>query len=222
LIGSNVHARGCRPVDDKILSQPAGLLIGRYVSQFRLLSQLCKHSFRPYIEFTLIRVFQCVLELVTAGAIIDREVLHGLHIEMYAFHMGQSGSESTNYRCCVCLTFRKWLQIDLDSSTVQRCICPIHSNEGGQAGDCRILQNDFREFLLFQSHRTKRDRLRSLGDALDNSYILCWEETFRDDNVKRDGDDQRCSRHQKCRNLVAKNPAQGSAVLCDKSFKHML
>ena len=175
MIGSNVHARGCRPVDDEILSQPARLLISRDVSQFRLLSQLCKHSFSPSIEFALIRIFQCVLELVTAGTIINREVLHGLHIEMYAFDIRQYGSESTNYRCCVCVTFRKWLQIDLDSSAVECCIRPIHSNEGGQAGDCRVLQNDFREFLLFQSHRAKRDRLRSLGDALDNSHILCWE-----------------------------------------------
>jgi hypothetical protein len=175
LIGSNVHARGCRPVDDEILSQPAGLLIGRYVSQFRLLSQLCKHSFSPCIEFALIRVFQCVLELVTAGTVIDREVLHGLHIKMYAFDIGQSGSESTNYRCCVYVTFFKWLQIDLDSSAVECCIRPIHSNKGGQAGDCRVLQNDFREFLLFQSHRAKRDGLRGLRDALDNSHILCRE-----------------------------------------------
>jgi hypothetical protein len=62
------------------------LLIGGNVSQFRLLPEFINHFCGPGIEFRLIGILKRVLELVSAGTIVDRQVLHRLHVEMYAVH----------------------------------------------------------------------------------------------------------------------------------------
>jgi hypothetical protein len=120
------------------------LLIGGNVSQCRLLLELVNHFCGPSIEFRLIGIFKRVLELVSAGTIVNRQVLHRLHVEMYAVHSVQFGMETGDYRCCVDVTFREWLEIDLDSSTIKSRICPINADEGRQACDRSILQNHLR------------------------------------------------------------------------------
>jgi hypothetical protein len=175
LIRSDIHAWGSRPVDHEVLGKTSRLLIGSNVSQLRLLPQFGNHSFGPCIEFRWVGVFQCVLELVPAGTIVYRQVLDWLHVEMYAFHFPKLGLKSSDYSGRVDLAFGKWLQVDLNASAIQGCIRSIHSNEGRQAGDCRVLKNDLREFLLLQGHRLERDGLRSLRNTLNNAYILCGE-----------------------------------------------
>ncbi len=141
---------------------------------------------------------------------------------MYAFHLLQFGLEPVDYRCRIDVTLGKWLQVDLDASTIQRCICPINPNKRGQACHCRVLKNDFRQFLLLERHGVEGYRLRSLRNALDNPDILRREQAFRYDNVKVDGKQQSRGRYQQCRDFMAKNPLQGSAVLRDESFEHAL
>jgi hypothetical protein len=86
VVRRDTHARRCRPVDDQIFSQPAKLSVCSHVPQLWPFAQFCNHLFSPRIEFGLIRVFQCVLELVAAGAIIHGEVLYRLQIEMDTLH----------------------------------------------------------------------------------------------------------------------------------------
>jgi hypothetical protein len=129
IVRGDTHARRGRPVDDQIFSQPPKLSVCSHVSQLWLFAQFCNHLFSTLIEFGLIRVFQCVLELVAAGAIIHREVLYGLQIEVDAFHFSQFGIKPADYRCRVHVTLGKWFQVDLDASAVEGCIGPVHSNE---------------------------------------------------------------------------------------------
>jgi hypothetical protein len=147
-------------------------LIGSNVSQLRLLPQFGNHSFGPCIKFRWVGVFQCVLELVPAGTIVYRQVLHWLQVEMYASHLPQLGLKSSDHSGRIDVAFGKWFQVDLDASAVQSCIRSIHSNEGRQAVDCRVLKNELREFLLPKGHRLEGDGLRSLRNALNNAYIL--------------------------------------------------
>jgi hypothetical protein len=109
-----------------------------------LLPELVNHFCSPGIEFRLIGIFKRVLELVPAGTIVNRQVLHRLHVEMYAVHSVQFGMETVDHRCCVDVTFREWFEIDLDTATVKRRICPIYADEGREACDRRILQNRLR------------------------------------------------------------------------------
>src|SRR6266481_9570421 len=141
---------------------------------------------------------------------------------MYAFHLLQFGLEPVDYGCRIDVALSKWLQVDLDASTIQCCICPIDPNERGQACDCRVLKNDARQFLLLERHGAEGYRLRSLRNALDNPDILRREQAFRYDNVEVDGKHQSCSRYQECRDFMANNPVQGTAVLRDESFEHAL
>src|SRR5258705_11358011 len=141
---------------------------------------------------------------------------------MYAFRFLQFGLEPIDYRCRADLALGKWLQVDLDASTIQRRICPIYPNKGRQACNCRVLKNDSRQFLLLERHGVEGNRLRSLRNALNNPEILCREQAFRYDHIKVDGKHQGCGRYQECRDFMAKDPLQGAAVLRDESFKHAL
>jgi hypothetical protein len=69
------------------------------------------------------------LELIAAGTIVDREVLNRLQIEMDAFHPCQFGVEPADHLGRVDMAFRKWFEIDLNASAVERYIGPVYSNE---------------------------------------------------------------------------------------------
>jgi hypothetical protein len=129
VVWGDTHARRGRPVDDQIFSQSPKLSVCSDVPQLWLFAQFCNHLFSPRIEFGLIRVFQCVLELIAAGAIIHREVLYRLQIEVNAFHFSQLGIKPADHRCRVHAALGKWFQIDLNASAVEGCIGPVYSNE---------------------------------------------------------------------------------------------
>ena len=77
----------------------------------------------------MIRVFQCVLELVAAGAIIHREVLYRLQIEVDAFDFSQFGIKPADYRCRVHVTLGKRFQVDLDAPAVEGRVGPVYPNK---------------------------------------------------------------------------------------------
>ena len=129
VVRSDTHARRGRPVDDQIFSQPPKLSVCSYVPELWLFAQFCNHLFSPRIEFGLIRVFQCVLELVAAGAIIHREVLYRLQVEADTFHFSQFGIKPADHRCRVHVTLGKWFQVDLDASAVECRIGPVDPDE---------------------------------------------------------------------------------------------
>jgi hypothetical protein len=129
VVRGDIHARSCRPVNDQIFSQSPKLSVCSDVPQLWLFAQFCNHLFRPHIEFGLIRVFQCVLELVAAGAIIHCEILYRLQIEVDAFDFSQFGIKPAYHRCRVHMALGKWFQVDLDAPTVEGRVGPVYSNE---------------------------------------------------------------------------------------------
>ena len=129
IVRGDTHARRGRPVDDQIFSQPPKLSVCSHVTQLWLFAQFCNHLFSTLIEFGLIRVFQCVLELIAAGPIIHRQVLYGLQIEVDAFHFSQFGIKPADYRCRVHAALGKWFQVDLDAPAVEGCVGPVYSDE---------------------------------------------------------------------------------------------
>jgi hypothetical protein len=69
------------------------------------------------------------LELVVAGAIIHREVLYRLQIEVDAFHFSQFGIKPADHCCRVHVTLGKRFQVDLDAPAIEGCVGPVYSNE---------------------------------------------------------------------------------------------
>jgi hypothetical protein len=89
------------------------------------------------------------LELVSAGAIVDGEVLYWLEIEMDAFYLFQFGIEPCDHSCDVDTASGEWFEVDLDAPTVKRCVCSVYSNERRKASDGRVFENNSSQLLLF-------------------------------------------------------------------------
>ena len=89
--GRNAHARSGHAVDHKRGRQSRGLLVGRYVAKLRQPLQLLHELCRPRVQFVLVGIFERVLILRAAYAVLDRQILHRLHVQSDAFHVFQLG-----------------------------------------------------------------------------------------------------------------------------------
>ena len=64
------------------IARRAGLLIGGYVLQLGQLLELGDKLAGPLLQFVGVGIFQRVLILGAADAIVDGDVLHRLHVEV--------------------------------------------------------------------------------------------------------------------------------------------
>ncbi|MNK83010.1 hypothetical protein D3C87_1028030 [compost metagenome] len=112
------------------------------------------------------------------------------------------------------------LEVDQQAAAVERGVIAVDTDVGRQALHRRILQNDFRQFLLTLAHRGEGDRLRRFGDALNHPGVLHREEAFRHDHVKEYGQPQRSDGHQQGQRLVFEHPAQHPPVLGNHPVNH--
>ena len=94
----DAQARGGDAVDDQRNRQPAGLLVGGHVFQFRQLLQLLDEAVGPQVQLVRIGIFERVLVLRAAHAVIHRDVLHRLHEELDALHLLQLRSAAGESR----------------------------------------------------------------------------------------------------------------------------
>ena len=85
----DAQPRGGNPVNHQRYRKPSGLLIGGDIFQFRQLLQAADEAVGPVIQFIRIGVFERVLVLRAAHAIIHRNVLHWLHEQFYALNLVQ-------------------------------------------------------------------------------------------------------------------------------------
>ncbi len=70
----------------------AGLLIGGHIFQFGQLLQLRHEFVGPLVQFVGVGIFERVLILRAADAVVHRDVLHRLHVEVHAVHLAQACS----------------------------------------------------------------------------------------------------------------------------------
>ena len=95
--GRNAQPRCGHAVDRKLNRVGAGLLIRGHVFQLRQLLQL-RHKFvGPLVQLVRVGIFERVLVLRAAYAIVDRDVLHRLHVEVHALHLRQIGLQPPNH-----------------------------------------------------------------------------------------------------------------------------
>ena len=77
--GRDAESRGRDPIDDQRYCESSGLLVGGNVLQFRQLLQTGDEAVGPVVQFIRVGVFERVLVLGAADAIVDSNVLHRLH-----------------------------------------------------------------------------------------------------------------------------------------------
>ena len=148
------------------------------------------------VQLVHVGIFQRVLILGPAHAVIDGDVLHRLHVQLDAVHLGQAVVEAANDVRSAEIALVERLEVDGHASAVQRGVGAVGADEGGEAFDRRVLQDDLGQLLLLLGHRGKGDGCGRLRDALDHARILHREESLGDDDVKEDGQHQRAQRHQ--------------------------
>src|SRR6201999_4458241 len=109
----------------------------------------------PPREFFFVDVFQAVLELRTADAIFDGEVLHRLHEERDAVDFCDLRLQATNYvgRGDIVAAILQRLQIDLHATAVDRGVGAVDADKRGETLNGRVFQDGARQRLLALSHR---------------------------------------------------------------------
>ena len=111
-------ARSSDPVDDQLRLQAQALLIAGNVAQVRNGLELLDEAIRPLAQLFRVRVFQAVLVLGAADAVLDGQILHGLHEELDAIDFLKFRLQAANHRTGIDLSHVERFEIDLDAPAV--------------------------------------------------------------------------------------------------------
>ena len=107
----------------------------------------------PVIEFIGIRIFERVLILGAAHAVVDRDVLHRLHEERDAIHFLQLRLQPADHiRGAGVAAIGQRLQVDRHAAAVERGVRAIGPDERRKTLHRWVLENDLGEFLLLLRH----------------------------------------------------------------------
>ncbi len=151
-----------------------------------------------------------------ADRIVDREVLHRLHIERDAVDRLGRCSQPTNDLADFGAALVVRLEIDQQAAAVERRIRAVDADERRQAFDIGILEDDLCQFALTFGHGRVGDRLRRFRNALDEAGVLHRKEAFRNEDIERHGQDQRGDRDPQRQSLPVENPTKQAAVGLDQ------
>jgi len=104
-------------------------LVSRYVGKFGKFLKSCNQIPGHAVEFVNIGIFESVLVLGAADAIIDGEILHRLHVKLDSFNLRQLRSKPFDDATGGNAALFKRLQVDLDATAVKRSVRAVGSNE---------------------------------------------------------------------------------------------
>src|SRR5262249_22740960 len=138
-----------------------------------------------------IDVFERVLELRAADAVLDGEILNGLEEEGDAVDFGEFGLEAPDDVGTGNPALSEGLEVDLDAAGVERGVGAVDPDERGEALDSGISENDVGKSALALGHSGEGNVLRAFRDAEDDASVLNREEALRDVDIEKDGGDQR-------------------------------
>ena len=83
----------------------------------------------PIVQFVRIGIFQRVLILSAADAVVDGDVLHRLHVELDSLNLLQAGLQSANHVGGADVAIRQRLQIDRHAPAVERRVGAVRADE---------------------------------------------------------------------------------------------
>ena len=129
----NAKPRCRHAIDVQMQRASARLLVGGHILQFRQLLQLRDKLVGPLIQFVDVRIFERVLVLRTAHAIIHRDVLHRLHVQVHAGHLREIGLQPANHIGGAHVALLDRHQVDGDAAAVQRGVDAVGADERRKA-----------------------------------------------------------------------------------------
>ena len=175
----------------------------------------CNHLLRDRVQLVRVGIFQRVLVLGAADAVIDREILHRLHVERDAGDLGQLRLQAADDLGGGDFAHVERLEVDLDASAVERGVGAIGPDERRKAIDRRIVQQDLGQLLLLFGHGVKGSGCGGLRDALDEARVLGREEALGNRHVQDHREHQSGERDQQGDGLEAQHELQGASVEVD-------
>ena len=89
MVEGDAHPRSCHAINHQRYRQAAVLLIGGNIGQLGQLLQLRDEPAGPEVQFVRVRIFQRVLVLRAADAVVDGDVLHRRHVQDNPLHLLQ-------------------------------------------------------------------------------------------------------------------------------------
>ena len=96
----------------------------------------------PFVEEPVVRTGERELKLRAAHAILDREVLDGLHGERDPGQLGDPRLQAADHLGGACVALGKRLQVDEQTARIERRVDAIHTDEGRQALHRGIFEDD--------------------------------------------------------------------------------
>src|SRR6266571_4036539 len=167
------------------------LVIARHVGELRQLPEAIDQAVHRRGELVRIRVLDGELVLGAADAVLDGEVLHRLHVEGDALDLRDPRLQPPHDLRDVGAALGPGLQVDEHAAVVERGVDAVHADERGDAFHGGVLQDRLGQGALALGHRGERDRLRRLGDSLDDARVLQREEALRHDRIENHAECER-------------------------------
>src|SRR5947209_2956372 len=188
----HADSRGSVAVDGKRGEQPLSQLIGGHIAQLGEVLQLIHKAGNPVREFLGVHVFQTVLELRSADAIFNGQILHRLHEQGGAIHFRYFRLQTPDYLHGIDFSDGQRLQIYLKPAAVEGDVGAINTNKRRKRFDGGILKNNVGELLLALRHGSEGDILRAFGNSQDDAGILHREKPLWDIYKKQNRCDKGC------------------------------
>ena len=110
-------------------SESSDLLIGGHVFQIRQLLHAVDQTARPVIQFIGIGIFERVLVLRAAYAIVHADILHGLHIQLHSLNGVQFCLEPSDYVRGADLAITERFKIDRHPTAIRGGIRSVRADK---------------------------------------------------------------------------------------------
>ena len=169
----------------------------------------------PQLQLVRVGVFQAVLKLRPRNAIFHRQILHGLHVERDAFHLGQFRRKPPNNVRSADASLLQRLQVDLHAARIYGGVRAVDPNKGRETLHAGVSQNHARKRLLPVRHGRKRYGLPRFRNTQDHAGILHREKPLGNHDIQPQRRHQRPHCHKQRQRLVAHHPAQRRRVTRD-------
>ena len=206
--------------------QAFGLLVSCDIRQGGGVAQRRQQFGRPFRQFCLIGVLQCILELGAAHATVNLDVLSRLHEEGDALdgHGGIAQVFDDFLRAPFPLV--AWLEANVNAARIDGGIYRPGANERRDAGQIAfyagIIADDVHQMSLVLRHGLERNGLRGVGDADDQARVLLRQKPLGHDDIQPNGPDKSGEKPHHRQRLVPQHPFQATVVRVQQGLKHPL
>ena len=212
-------AAGRIPVNGKPEHAAHALHVAGHVGKLGLAVQGCHQAGQPGFQRLPVQGLHTELVLGAGHAVLDGQVLHGLHIERQAGLLLCPGHDAPGNGRGARVTVRQRLEVHRQAGGAQTGIDAVHAHLKDHAFHGGVLQNDVRQHALPRGHGRKGRILRRFGNALQDPGILRGKEALGHHHVEDDGQHQRAHGHRERQALMGQHPVQLAGIPVQQAGK---